>query len=124
MAEQKISKNWCVLLRHTSCFDLSFCSVSNVVEEDETKMPDENGNDVVVPINMAGPNPNEVEFDNLYLDMNGIVRLYLPCLPLTLLIVFRFIPAHIQRAKSVSFHRLTWCSLFLYSHIARTGDGR
>jgi 5'-3' exoribonuclease 2 len=42
-------------------------------------MPDENGNDVVVPINMAGPNPNEVEFDNLYLDMNGIVRLYLSC---------------------------------------------
>jgi 5'-3' exonuclease len=55
------------------------CSVSTVVEEDETKVQDENGDDVVVPINMAGPNPNEVELDNLYLDMNGIVRLYSPC---------------------------------------------
>lgn len=59
-------------------FDLISCSVSTVVEEEETKVQDENGNDVVVPINMAGPNPNEVELDNLYLDMNGIVRLYSP----------------------------------------------
>ncbi|KAH9963129.1 XRN 5'-3' exonuclease N-terminus-domain-containing protein [Russula dissimulans] len=50
--------------------------VGTVIEEEETKIQDENGNDVSVPINMAGPNPNEVEFDNLYLDMNGIVH---PC---------------------------------------------
>lgn len=56
--------------------DLIFHSVSTVVEEEETKAQDENGNDVVAPINMAHPNPNEVEFDNLYLDMNGIVCLY------------------------------------------------
>jgi 5'-3' exonuclease len=55
---------------------LTSCSVSTVVEEDDTKVQDENGDDVAVPINMAGPNPNEVEFDNLYLDMNGIVGLY------------------------------------------------
>jgi 5'-3' exonuclease len=54
-------------------FVLTSFSVSAVSEEEEVKVPDENGNDVVVPINMAGPNPNEVEFDNLYLDMNGIV---------------------------------------------------
>jgi len=47
--------------------------IGTVVEEEEIKVPDENGIDVVVPINMADPNPNEVEFDNLYLDMNGIV---------------------------------------------------
>jgi 5'-3' exonuclease len=56
--------------------DLTSCSVSTVIEEEETKVQDENGNDVVVPMNMARPNPNEVELDNLYLDMNGIVCLY------------------------------------------------
>ncbi|KAF8268270.1 XRN 5'-3' exonuclease N-terminus-domain-containing protein [Lactarius quietus] len=50
--------------------------ISSVAEEEETKMQDEDGNDVVIPVNMEGANPNEVEFDNLYLDMNGIVH---PC---------------------------------------------
>jgi 5'-3' exonuclease len=59
-----------------SLFDLTSCSVGTVVEEEETKLQDENGNDIAVPINMAGPNPNGTEFDNLYLDMNGIVCLY------------------------------------------------
>jgi hypothetical protein len=66
-------------LLHGARFDLISCPVSTVEEEEETKIQDENGNDVVVPTNMAGPNPNEVELDNLYLDMNGIVRFYSPC---------------------------------------------
>ncbi|KDR83427.1 hypothetical protein GALMADRAFT_22342, partial [Galerina marginata CBS 339.88] len=47
-----------------------------VAEEEDTKIPGENGETITVPINMASANPNGMEFDNLYLDMNGIVH---PC---------------------------------------------
>lgn len=50
-------------------------AVYPVIEEEEAQVPGEDGIEVSVPIDISGPNPNNEEFDNLYLDMNGIVSI-------------------------------------------------
>ena len=63
-----------MLSRFESFLFLTFCyAVYPVEEEEDSKIPGENGEHITVPVNIVHANPNGVEFDNLYLDMNGIV---------------------------------------------------
>ncbi|KAN0062347.1 5'-3' exoribonuclease 2 [Thecaphora frezii] len=50
--------------------------ITPVQEEQPRTVPDQDGVEKELPIDMSRPNPNGEEFDCLYLDMNGIVH---PC---------------------------------------------
>ena len=52
---------------------LTLVLVYPVAEEESVKVTDEEGNSISIPVDISRPNPNGTEFDNLYLDMNGIV---------------------------------------------------
>jgi hypothetical protein len=80
-------------------------TVTHVAEDKAQNIIDADGNEFLLPVDITTPNPNGFEMDNLYLDMNGIVRFKPTILRIPGLFQSLGTPMYSPRGKTCSNHR-------------------